>query len=99
MFIKAEAMDIGVPLTDATALILSRLVELYIGLRMCTSIVAINEHILLHCALTFAPEHHAFRRWIVQKAIATVHDAMQDVVIKVLCMTAFIALLLDGSER
>ena len=38
VFITWEAMDIGVPLTDAEAAISSRLVEVYIGLRMCTSI-------------------------------------------------------------
>ena len=78
MFIRGEAMDIGVPLTNAEAAILSQLVEVYIGLRMCTSIGAISERILLHCSLTSAPGHHASRRWIVEKAIAATHDAMQD---------------------
>ena len=40
-------------MTDAVADISSRLVEVYIGLRMCTSILAITECILLHCALSF----------------------------------------------
>ena len=40
VFIRGEAMDIGVPLTDAEAAILSRLVEVYIG---------------LHCALPSVP--------------------------------------------
>ena len=35
MFIRGEAMDIGVPLTDAEAAIWSYLVEVYIGLHMC----------------------------------------------------------------
>ena len=66
MFIKGEAMDIRVPLTDSGAAILSWLVEVYIGLRMCTSIRAISERILLHWSLTSAHGHHASRRWIVE---------------------------------
>ena len=54
-------MDIGVPVNDAEAAMLSRLVEVYSGLRMCASIRAISEKILLHCTLTFAPGHHASR--------------------------------------
>ena len=77
MFIRGETMDIGVAASDAEAAILSRLVEVYIGVRMCTSIRAISERILLHCSLTSAPGHHASRRWIVEKAIAAMHDAMQ----------------------
>ena len=99
MFITGEAMDIGVPLTPAEAAILSRLVEVYIGLRMCTSIRAISECILLHCSLTSAPGHHASRRWIVEKAIAAMHDAMQDDVTHTLYLATFIAPLLDGSDR
>ena len=56
---QCEGMDLGVPMTDAVAAILSRLVEVYIGLRMYTSIRAISERILLHCALTSEPGHHA----------------------------------------
>ena len=96
--IRGEAMDIGVLVTDAEAPILSRLVKVYIGLRMCTSIRAISRRILLHCSLTFAPGHHASRRWIVEKAIAAMHDAMQDDVANILYMTTCIALLLDGSD-
>ena len=59
MFIRGERMDLGVPMRDAVAAILSRLLEVYIGLRMCTSIRAISERILLHCALTSDPGHHA----------------------------------------
>ena len=92
-------MDVGVPLTDAEAAILSRLVGVYIGFCMCTSIRAISEQILLHCSLTSAPGHHASRRWIVDKAIAAMHDAMQDDVAYILYMTTFIAPLLDGSDR
>ena len=66
---------------------------------MCTSIRAISERILLHCSLTSASGHHASRRWIVEKAIAALHDAMQDEVTHILYMTTFIALLLDGSDR
>ena len=96
MFIRGEAMGIGVPLTDAEAAILSWLVEVYIGLCMCTSIRAISERILLHCSLTSTPGHHASRRWIVEKAIAAMHDAMQDDVAHILylesslhcCLTA-----------
>ena len=51
------------------AAILSRLVELYIPLRMCKSIRAISERSLLHCSLTSAPGHHASRRWIVEKLL------------------------------
>ena len=71
-------MDIGVAVSDAEAAILSWLVEVYIGLHMCTSIRAISERILLRCSLTSAPAHHASRRWIVENAIAAMHDAMQD---------------------
>ena len=77
----------------------SRLVEVYIGLRMCTSICAISERILLHCSLTSAPGHHASRRWIVEKAIAAMHDAMQDEVTHALFLATFTAVLLDGSDR
>ena len=76
MFILAEAMDVGVPVTNAEATIMSHLVEVYIGLRMCTSIRAISELILLHCSLTSTPGHYACWRWIVEKAIAAMHDAM-----------------------
>ena len=99
MFIKGEAMDIGVPLTNAEAAILSYLVELYIGLRMYTSIRAISERILLHCSLTCAPVRHASWRWIIEKAIAAMHDAIQDDVTHILYLATFIALLLDGSDR
>ena len=99
MFIRGEAMDSGVPLTDAEAAVPSRLVEVYRGLRMCTSIRAKSERTLLHCSLTSAPGHHASRRWIVEKAIAAMHDAMHDDVTNVLYMTSFIALLLDGLDR
>ena len=92
-------MDIGVSLTDVEAAILSRLVEVYIGLRMCTSIRAISERILLHCSLTSTYGHHASRQWIVEKAIAAMHDAMQDDVTHILYLATFIALLLDGSDR
>ena len=84
---------------DVEVVILSRLVEVYIGLRMCTSICAISERILLHGALTSATGHHASWWWIVEKALAAMHDAMQDAVSNILYMTAFIALLLDGSDR
>ena len=99
VFIRGEAMDIGVAVSDAEAAILSRLVEVYIGLRMCTSIRAISERILLHCSLTSAPGHHASRRWIVEKAIAAMHDAMQDEVTHTLFLATFITVLLDGSDR
>ena len=99
VFIRGEAMDIGVAVSDAEAAILSRLVEVYIGLRMCTSIRAISERILLHCSLTSAPGHHASRRWIAEKAIAAMHDAMQDEVTHALFLATFIAVLLDGSDR
>ena len=99
MFIKGEAMDIGVQLTDAEAAILSPLVEDCMGLRMCTSICAISECILLRRSLIFAPGHHASWRWIVEKAMAAMHDAMQDDVTKVPYLRAFIAQLLDGSGR
>ena len=99
VFIRGEAMDICVPLTDFEAPVLSRSVDVYIGLRMCTSIRAISERILLHCSLTFAPRPHALRWWIVEKAIAAMHDAMQEDVTHILYMTTFIALLLDGSDK
>ena len=99
MFIRGEAMDMGVPLTDAEAAILSRLVEVYIGLRMCTSIRAISERILLHCSLTSTLGHHGSRRWIVEKAVAAMHDAMQDDVRHILYMATFIALLFDSFDR
>ena len=47
VFIRGEGMDLGVPMSDAAVAILSRLVEVYIGLRMCTSIRAISERIRL----------------------------------------------------
>ena len=99
MFIRGEGMDLGVPVTDAVAAILSRLVEVYIGLRMCTSIRAISERILLHCALTSEPGHHASRRWIVENAMVAMHGAVQDGVSETLQRALFIALLLDGSNR
>ena len=99
VFVRGEAMDIGVAMSDAEAAILSRLVEVYIGLRMCTSVRAISERILLHCSLTSAPGHHASRQWIVEKAIAAMHDAMQDEVTHTLFLATFIAVLLDGSDR
>ena len=99
VFIKGGAMVIGVPLNDAEAAILSRLVWVYIGLRMCTPIRAISEWILLDCSLTPAPGHHASRQWTIEKAIAAMHDAMQDDVTHILYMTTFIALLLDGSDK
>ena len=43
--------------------------------------------------------HHASLRWIVKKAIAAMHDAMQHGVIHILYLAAFIALLLDASDR
>ena len=61
VFIRGDGMDLGVPMTDAVRAILSRLVEVYIGLRMCTSIPAIGERILLHRTLTSEPGHHASR--------------------------------------
>ena len=78
MLIRGEAMDICVAVTDTEAAILSRLVAVYIGLRMCTSIRVISERILMHCSLTSALGHHASQRWTVEKAIAAMHDAMQD---------------------
>ena len=99
VFIRGEAMDIRVAVSDAEAAILSRLVEVYVGLRMFTSIRAISERILLHCSLTSAPGHHASRRCIVEKAIAAMHDAMQDEVAHAVCLATFIAVLLDGSDR
>ena len=99
VFVRGEAMDIGVAMSDAEAAILSPLVEVYIGLRMCTSVRAISERILLHCSLTSASGHHASRRWIVEKAIAAMHDAMQDEVTHTLFLATFIAVLLDGSDR
>ena len=63
VFITGEGMDLGVPMTDAVAAILSRLEEVYIGLRMCTSIRPISERILLAlCRLTSEPVHHASHR-------------------------------------
>ena len=59
VFVRGEATDIGVAVSDAEAAILSRLIEVYIGLRMCTSIRAISERILLHCSVTSALGHHA----------------------------------------
>ena len=35
VLIRGEGMDLGVPMTHAVAAILSCLVEVYIGLRMC----------------------------------------------------------------
>ena len=99
MFIRGEGMDLGVPMTDAVVAILSRLVEVYIGLRMCTFIRAISERILLHCALTSEPGHHASRGWTVEKAMVAMHGAMQDGVSETLQRALFIALLLDGSDR
>ena len=99
VFIRGEGMDLGVPMSDAVAAILSRLVEVYIGLRMCTSIRAISERILLHCALTSEPGHHASGRWIVERAMVAMHGAMQDGVSETLQRALFIALLLDGSDR
>ena len=99
VFMKGEAMDIGVAVTDAEAAILSGLVELYIGLRMRTSIRALRERIVPHCSLTYAPRHHTSRPWIVEKAIAAMHDAPQDEVTHTLFLATFIALLLDGSDR
>ena len=55
-----------------------------------------GEQIALHCSLTSPPRHHASRQWTVEKAIAAMHDAMQDDVTHILYMTTFIALLLDG---
>ena len=63
------------------------------------SIRAISERILLHCSLLCAPGHHASRRWIAEKAIAAMHDAMQDDVTSIPYITTFIASLLDGSGR
>ena len=99
VFIRGEGMDLGGPMSDAVAAILSRLVEVYIGLRMCTSIRAISERILLHCAFTSDPGHHASRRWIVERAMVAMHGAMQDGVSETLQRALFIALLLDGSDR
>ena len=90
VFFKGEAMDIVLAVSDVEAAILSRLVDVYIGLRMCTSIRAINERILLHCSLTFALGHHASRRWIVEEAIAAMHDAMQDEVTHTLFPATFV---------
>ena len=99
VLIRGEGMDLGVPMTDAVAAILSRLVEVYIGLRMCTSIRASSERILLHRALTCEPGHHASRRWIFLKAMIATHGAMQDGVPETLQRALFTALLLDGSDR
>ena len=100
VFIRGEGMDVGVHMTDTVAAILSRLVEVvYIGLRMCTSIRAMSESILLHCALTSEPGQHASQRWIVEKAMVTMHGAMQDGVAETLQRALFIALFLDGSDQ
>ena len=99
VFIRGEGMGLGVPMSDAVAAILSRLVEVYIGLRMFTSVGAISERILLHCTLTSETGHHASRRWIVAKAMVAMHGAMQDGVSETLQRALFIALLLDGSKR
>ena len=96
VFIRGEGMDLGVPMTDAEAAILSRLVEVDIGLRMCTSIPAISKRIILHCSLTSVPGHHALRRCIVGKAMVAMHGAMQHGVSETLQRALFIALLLDG---
>ena len=66
---------------------------------MSTAMYAISECILLDCSPTFAVGHHASRRWIVEREIAAMHDALQDDIPKILYTTAFIALLLDGSDR
>ena len=99
VFIRGEGMDLGVRMTDTVAAILAWLVEVYIGPRMCTSIRAISERIVLHCSLTSEPGHHASRRWIVEKAMVAMHGAMQNVVSEILQRALFIALLLDGSDR
>ena len=99
VFIRGEGMDLDVPMSDAVAAILSRLVEVYIGLRMCTSSRAMSERILLHCAWTSEPGHHASRRWMVEKAMVAMHGAMQDGVSQTLQRALFIALLLDGYDR
>ena len=64
-----------------------------------TSIRAISERSILHCALTSEPGHHASRRCIVDKAMVAMHGAMQDGVSETLQRALFIALLLDGSDR
>ena len=92
-------MDVGVPMNDKEATLLSCLVHVYIGLRMRTSIRAMSEQNLLHCSLTSQPSHHASRRWIVEKAIAAKHDTMHNDVIALLHATPLIAFLLDGSDR
>ena len=99
VFIRGDGMDLGVLMSDAVAAILSRLVEAYIGLRMRTSIHAMSERILLHCALASEPGHHASRRWIVEKAMVAMHGVMQDGVSETLQRALFIALLLDGSSH
>ena len=99
VFIRVEGMDLGVPMTDTVAAILSRLVEEYTVLRMCTSIRAISERILLHCVLTSEPGHHASKRWIVEKAMVAMLCAMQNGVLETLQRALFIALLLHGSDR
>ena len=99
VFIRGEGMELGVPMSDAVAAILSCSVEVYIGLRMCTSILAISGRILLQCALTAEPGHHASRRWIVEKAMVAMHGAMQDGVSETLQRALFIALLLHGFGR
>ena len=96
VFITGEGMDLVVSMRDAVATILTRLVEVYIGLRMCTSIRAISERILLHCALTSKPGHHASRRWIDEKAMVAMHGAMQDGVSETL-QRAFFHCLVVGS--
>ena len=98
VFIRGEGMDLAVRMTDAVAAILSSLVEVYIGLRMCTSIRTISERIHLHCTLTSEPGHHASRPWIVEKAIVAIDGATQDGVSQTLQRALFIALLLDGSD-
>ena len=92
-------MDIGVPRTNALAAISSRLVEVYIRLRTCTSIRAMSERILVHCTLTSKPGHHASRPWIVEKVVVAMHGAMKDGVSETLQRSLFIALLFDGPDR
>ena len=98
IFMRGEGMDLGVLMTDTVAAIWSRLVEVYIGLRMCTSIRAISERILVHNTLTSEPGHHASHRWILENAMIAMHGAMQDCVSETLQRTFFIALLLDGFD-
>ena len=99
VFIRGESMDVGVPMTDALAAILSCLVKVFIGPRMCTSICSISERILLHCSLTYHVGHYASRRWILEKATVAMHGAMQDGVSETLQRASFIALWLDGFDR